>query len=114
MALKPNGILVLDYMNSEKVCDCLMPEEVKEVDGIRFRVRKKVENRKIIKQISFSDKGKSFSFEEHLGIFTLEDFEKLFSKHPLKITNTFGDYSLNAFDETSSDRLILIAQKQQA
>jgi SAM-dependent methyltransferase len=110
-ALKPGGVLVLDYMNSEMVCDCLIPDQVKVIEGIRFHIRKRIKDMKIIKQISFEDKGKSYSFEEHLSIFSLEDFEKLFSHCHLQIKNTFGDYALNTFDENTSDRLILVAEK---
>jgi SAM-dependent methyltransferase len=110
-ALKPGGILVLDYMNSEKVCECFIPSEKKEVEGIKFTVKKKVEGGKLIKRISFSDKGNDYNFEERLSILLLEDFQKLFTLHNLRITHTFGDYALNTFDEAKSDRLILIAEK---
>jgi 2-polyprenyl-3-methyl-5-hydroxy-6-metoxy-1,4-benzoquinol methylase len=110
-ALKPGGILVLDYMNSEKVCECFIPSEKKEIGGIKFTVKKKVEDGKLIKRISFSDKGQDYNFEERLSILLLEDFQKLFAMHNLRITHTFGDYALNTFDEAKSDRLILIAEK---
>ena len=110
-ALKKHGILVLDYMNSEMTCSCLIPDEIKQIEGIRFHVKKKIRSHKIFKWIAFKDKGKDYEFEEHLSIFTIKDFEKLFSKHNLKILHAFGNYSLNTFDERKSDRLILIAEK---
>jgi SAM-dependent methyltransferase len=111
-ALKVNGRLVLDYMNAAKICSYFLPSETKIVDGIKFTVKKKVENGKIIKQISFTDKEQDYVFNEELSILYLDDFSKLLSKYNLKITNTFGDYSLNTFDENNSDRLIIIAEKQ--
>jgi SAM-dependent methyltransferase len=110
-ALKTGGMLVLDYMNASKVCSCFIPSEKKVVEGIKFSVRKKIEGGMIVKRISFSDKGKDYNFEEHLSILLLEDFQKLFTQHNLKITHTFGDYALNTFDDAKSDRLILIAEK---
>ena len=111
MALKPGGKLVLDYMNAEKVCSCFIPSEKKEVGGIKFKVRKRIEGGMIVKHISFSDKGEDFDFEERLRILLLQDFDRLFAMHNLKVTHTFGDYALNTFDEAKSDRLILIAEK---
>jgi len=110
-ALKQNGTLVLDYMNSKKVCSHLKAEEAKEIEGIHFHVKKRIEEKKIVKQISFIDNGKPYLFEEHLSIFTLEDFERLFSDYRLHIKHIFGDYALNTFDANTSDRLILIAER---
>jgi SAM-dependent methyltransferase len=111
-ALKTNGKLVLDYMNAAKVCSYFVPSETKVVEGIKFSVKKKLERGKIIKQISFTDKGQDYVFREELSILYLDDFRKLLSNYNLKIANTFGDYSLNTFDRNKSDRLIIIAEKQ--
>jgi SAM-dependent methyltransferase len=111
LALKQHGFFVLDYMNAEKVCDFLVPDEVKVVEGIQFHVKKRIKGDKIVKQISFQDKGRDYLFEEHLSILTQGDFGKLFSRHHLNIRHVFGDYSLNTFDEGKSDRLILVAEK---
>jgi hypothetical protein len=42
---------------------------------------------------------------------TIVDFEKYFTANNLKIVNLLGNYELDAFDENTSDRLIIIAQK---
>jgi hypothetical protein len=42
----------------------------------------------------------------------LVDFENYFAQAGLKLVATFGDYSLAPFDVTTSERLIMIAQKQ--
>lgn len=109
--LVSGGSLVIDYMNSKKVSKELIAEDVKECRGIKFFQKRKIDSGKIIKNISFSDKEKEYAFEEHLQLYSLEDFEKMFRKHNLTIRNIFGDYLLNKFDEVNSDRLILIAEK---
>jgi SAM-dependent methyltransferase len=108
------GTLILDYMNSIKVKAILISDNQKESCGIHFRQRRKIISGKIIKTISFCDKGKDYSFEEHLQLYTLKDFEKLFSENNLAIKHVFGDYRLNPFDENTSDRLILIAEKNES
>ncbi|MCX6292115.1 MAG: class I SAM-dependent methyltransferase [Bacteroidetes bacterium] len=110
-SLKEGGILVLDFMNSVKVKSRLVAEESKTMDGISFRIQKKIENGSILKKISFTDGGKEYEFCERLRLFTREDFEKYFSQYNLSIVRVAGDYMLNAFDEQHSERLILIARK---
>lgn len=109
IALGKGGTLVVDYMNSKKVMKNLVSEDIKECKGIRFFQKRKIDSGKIIKNISFSCEHKNYSFEEHLQLYVLEDFEKMFSKNEMTVTKIFGDYQLNKFDEQHSDRLILVA-----
>ncbi|CAN5367045.1 class I SAM-dependent methyltransferase [soil metagenome] len=111
-ALKPSGIFVLDFMNVKKVLTHLHCEETKSIDGINFKISKKFENNFIIKQIEFSDKGKNYSFKEKVKALTLSDFEKYFSANKLKILHLRGNYNLEEFNENTSDRLIIIGQKE--
>ncbi|MCX2575429.1 class I SAM-dependent methyltransferase [Pedobacter sandarakinus] len=109
--LKTDGTLVLDYFNTEKIIRNLNSCEVKSLDGIDFNITKRVIEGKIIKKISFNDKGNTYNFEERVQAFSLSDFERMLSKAGLTIKHTFGNYSLEDFDECTSDRLILICKK---
>ncbi len=109
--LKPSGVVVIDFFNAKKVLAQLKTEEVKEIEGIVFKISKKVECGYIIKEIAFTDKGKNYSFQEKVQALTINDFEKYFTANKLKIVNLRGNYQLDAFDENTSDRLIIIAQK---
>lgn len=113
-SLKKDGILVLDYFNSEKIIRHLTQQEVKHVDGIDFYISKKVADGKIVKSISFEHKNKDYSFKEEVKAFTFSDFERMFKNSGFRILNHFGDYSLNPFDENTSNRLIFICQKADA
>jgi SAM-dependent methyltransferase len=110
--LRPNGLFVIDFMNVHKVLDCLVEEETKEVAGITFRISKKVEHNFIIKRIRFTDKGERFDFQEQVKALKLSDFEKYLSAARLKIVNLFGNYQLDPFDASTSERLIIIARKE--
>ncbi len=110
-ALNPDGILVLDYFNSAKILRNLTQKGIKQTEGIDFHITKKVEKGKIIKSISFEHDGKSFNFQEEVAAFYFEDFQRLFKVSGFEIVNYFGDYSLNKFDEITSDRLIFICKK---
>jgi len=109
--LKPDGVFVMDFMNASLVEHNLTPYEEKEVDGIRFFIRKKIDNNVIVKDIKFTDQGRDFHYQERVNICKLGYFKDLAEKAQLKFRAVFGDYQLNEFDENNSARLILIFQK---
>lgn len=110
-SLKPDGTLVIDYFNTQKIIKNLTQQETKTMEGIEFHLHKFVADKKIIKHINFEHRNKSFAFEERVQAFQKEDFERMLLKSGLQITETFGNYALEPFDETKSDRLILICKK---
>jgi SAM-dependent methyltransferase len=109
--LKPDGTLVIDYFNTEKIIKNLTNQETKTIDGIEFHLHKFVAEGKIIKHINFEHKFKTYAFEERVQAFLLADFERMLHKSGFVITEKFGSYSLAPFDETNSDRLILVCKK---
>ena len=111
-ALTEEGVLVIDFLNIEKAKAKLVNEEEITVEGIVFKINKRVENDFIKKRITFVENGKEFCFEESVSTLRLSDFEKYCSAASLKIVDVKGDYSLNEFDLTNSDRLIMIAKKK--
>lgn len=110
--LKPDGVFVLDFMNSKKVIANLACSETKIIEGIEFKISKTVEDNFIVKKIQFTDKGKSYQYEECVKALTLNDFEKYFEANKLKIVHLRGNYKLEEFDEKSSERLIIVARKE--
>lgn len=110
-ALTPNGILVIDFMNSTKIINELIPEQTIQKEGIEFHITKKFDGKHICKNIHFFDKGEKHSYTEKVQALTLQNFISLFNATKLQIIATFGDFKLNEFDEKTSDRLILIAKK---
>lgn len=110
--LVENGIFVIDFMNAERVIRTLVEEEIKEVDGIRFHIKRRFDGDHIFKDISFSDEGKNFAYTERVQALKLEHFNRMLTTSDFEILRTFGDFDLNEFNPISSDRLILIAQKK--
>lgn len=108
--LNPNGILVIDFMNAHKVVANLVQSETKIVDGISFNIERTFDGTHIFKQISFQADGQEFSFTERVQALTLSDFSSLLDAANFKILDSFGDFDLRSFEETTSDRLIIIAQ----
>jgi SAM-dependent methyltransferase len=109
--LKPNGVFVLDYLNVSKALSELKAHETKIIEGIEFHIYRFIENDFIVKQISFNHGDQSFTFHEKVKMLNLENFEKYFKLSQLKILNLFGNYSLKDFNVNTSERLIMVAQK---
>ncbi|PSL47590.1 methyltransferase family protein [Chitinophaga niastensis] len=112
-ALKPGGKLVLDYLNSSYVATHLVVDEVKEKENVVFDIRRQLKDKKFIKEICILDKEKMrrAAYTESVNAFTRHDFEEMFARQGLKITEIFGDYHFNSYDEQRSPRLIIIATK---
>ncbi|MEI6487934.1 MAG: class I SAM-dependent methyltransferase [Bacteroidota bacterium] len=111
-ALTEDGVLVIDFLNIEKAKANLVKDEEITVEGIVFKINKRIENNFIKKRISFRDNEQEFCFEESVSTLRLCDFEKYCSAASLKIVDVKGDYSLNDFNLANSDRLIIIAKKK--
>ncbi|MBA3706584.1 MAG: methyltransferase domain-containing protein [Bacteroidetes bacterium] len=111
-ALKSKGIFVLDFLNIHKVVSKMIEEETQIVDDITFHISRSIENKFIVKNIHFSDQGAAYHFQERVKMLSLTDFEKYFADKKLKILHLLGNYKLEKFDENTSDRLIIIAEKQ--
>jgi SAM-dependent methyltransferase len=102
------GFGVIDFFNADFIIENLVAEETKEIDGITFNIKRFVENKKIIKEIRFEDKGETYNFTEKVSAFTLSDFESMMEEAGIFLLEIFGDYKLRKFYKTQSERLIMI------
>jgi SAM-dependent methyltransferase len=107
-SLSEYGFAVIDFMNVAQVIETLVPEEVKTVDGIDFKIKRYVEDGHILKEIDFEDQGRKFHFTEKVKALTLKDFEELMAEAGIFLLDIFGDYKLKKFHKTESERLIMI------
>lgn len=111
--LKPGGILVIDFLNAVWVKGYLQQqsEYTETASGINFFIQKKTDGKFIYKTIHFTDEGRDYNFREQVQLLGLNEFKKL-TEGLFEITQVFGNYELDAFDENASPRLILIARKR--
>ena len=110
-SLKANGLLIIDFMNVNKVVDNLVVKEQKIIQSITFNIKRKVEDHYIIKDIEILDSNKKYEFQEKVKALNLDCFTTLVNEAGLKIIDIFGNYSLDRFDTKKSNRLILICKK---
>jgi len=109
--LRPAGSYIVDFMNVQRLEQDMVAEEDKEVDGIRFHIRRSRESGFIRKRITFTHRGRPFDYEERVEALALPDFERYFRHAGLVTRSVFGDYGLEPFDRERSARLILVAEK---
>lgn len=111
-ALKPDGLLVLDYLNRDYSARRLVPEETVERGGISFHIRRRIDDSHFIKDIAFEDEnGQQHQYTERVAALRLADFVDLFRQAGLSLVGTFGDYRLGAYEPLESPRLIMIFKK---
>ncbi|MGC4128381.1 MAG: class I SAM-dependent methyltransferase [Bergeyella sp.] len=109
--LKENGFFVLDFLNEKWVKNTLVPEDISTKGGIDFHIKKRIEDRHIIKDIHFKDKGKDFHFFEKVKLHTLKEIQKYAEEFGFESVKIWGDYCLNDFDDEHSPRCINLFKK---
>lgn len=110
-SLKKDGVLVIDFLNTTHIVNNLTSIETKTIDDITFNITKEIDRDFIVKHIKFNDKNTEFHFTERVKLLQLTNFKNYLKKAGLTLVATFGDYSLNPFDNENSERLIIIAKK---
>jgi SAM-dependent methyltransferase len=111
-ALKPGGVLVLDYLNVGFAEQHLVAEETKEIDGIVYYITRWMDESFFYKKIAIDNMpGAQSEFIEQVAKFDLNDFDYLFDRNGLQLEKVYGDYSLNEYDNRSSPRMILMGRK---
>ncbi|HEY9169046.1 MAG TPA: class I SAM-dependent methyltransferase [Lutibacter sp.] len=108
--LNPNGIAVIDFMNTKKVISTLVSEEDITIDDITFKINRYVKNGFIIKEINFDADGKHHTYFEKVKSLDFTKINSYVNSIGFKIKFTFGNYQLEDFNEETSDRLILVLE----
>jgi len=109
-ALKPGGVLVLDFMNVNKVKLGLVEEEVRQVENIEFHIERFIRDERVVKKITFECDGHLYQYEEKVQLLEREDFDKLFQEAGLTIRQVYGNFDLSDYDRRDGERLILVAE----
>jgi SAM-dependent methyltransferase len=108
--LKPRGLFLIDFMNSEKVCSTLVANEVQLINNTKFKIERKVVAGFIEKTIIVNEDA-DLTFVERVQALTYHDFYAMLETTGFKILSVHGSYNFESFDIINSDRLIIIAQK---
>ncbi|ULQ57287.1 class I SAM-dependent methyltransferase [Flavihumibacter rivuli] len=113
-SLKPNGTLVLDYLNVHYAEDHLVHKHEEEFDGVNYYITKWFDETHFYKKIVVEDDALEAPIEytEKVAKFSLGDFNDMFSFHNLQIQEVYGDYSFGHYDVRKSPRMLMVARKK--
>jgi SAM-dependent methyltransferase len=115
--LKKGGYFLLDFLNPGHLVKSLVPFNIKKYNSKVIVQIRNIRGRFVYKDILIFRNNNSIGtlaydhYRERIRLYSLPDFEQMFSKNSLKILQTFGNYEGNKFSINNSARLILLAQK---
>jgi hypothetical protein len=114
-ALKKDGILVMDYMNSPTASRQLVPREEKKIKETLFVIERHEDDRYFYKTITVTDPlaATPLRFTEKVCKFSLAELSDWLQKQGMRLQEVKGDYQLQPYDEQHSPRMILIARREQ-
>jgi SAM-dependent methyltransferase len=112
-SLKLNGIFLIDYLNRHYVENNLVKDEEKQMGNVLFKINRWFDDDKFYKNICVQDAEKNVTetYREEVKKFSLGDFTDMLSYEGLIIEKVFGNYSLEAYNEKTSPRMVMIARK---
>ena len=108
-ALRPGGVLVVDFLNSPEVRANLVTEDVQELQGITFRQRRWLDQDFVHKTIEVIDGDRIEVFSERVMLLERADFEAFFEAAGLHSVHFLGDYDGSPWSP-SSPRCIAIGR----
>jgi SAM-dependent methyltransferase len=108
--LKPGGLFVLDYFNSELVEKNAHQSYTTTKEGIEFHITKGIEGDFVVKHITVVDELHTLEFEERVQLLKVEQLKTMIQTAGLTPIETYGNYSLGTFIPGESERLIIIAR----
>ena len=112
-ALRPEGILVIDYLNTRFVETRLVPRESREINGIQFHITRWMDESFFYKKIEVEDETlpEPIIHTEKVSKFTLGDFTEMLAYQGLQVQEVFGDYHLGPYKLHESPRMVILAKK---
>ena len=110
-SLRPGGLFVLDFLNPLR--ENLEKDVQKEqnIENCTFRISKKVEDGTFVKRIEVIDNDGTYSFEERVKAFDVWHLSTMLENAGFVVQNVFGNYALEPFVGSLSERTILIGKK---
>ena len=106
-----NSVAIIDFLNVDKAVKNMVAKETILRNDIKFNITRSFENGFIIKKIEVVTPTETIDYFERIKYLDLQKIQSYLNTTGLKLKHTFGDYDLQEFDVTNSNRLILIITK---
>lgn len=111
--LRPEGVLLLDFLNAAQVARTLVTEDTREQGGLRAHSRRTLEGDRIVKRVRVTrvDTGSSREVVESVRMYTPDELQAMASEAGLQCRAELGGYEGSAFHAADSPRWIGIFRK---
>lgn len=109
--LNEKGYFIIDFFNKNYLINNLIAESSEKIEDVEIHQRRKIENQRVIKEITIKNNGQTKKFFESIRIYSKDELVSRLIKIGFSVINIFGDYFGGDFDIASSPRLILFTQK---
>lgn len=110
-AMRPAGMLVIDFLNAGQVRRNLVPYDQRVENGITIEQRRIIspDNRFVEKTIRLRERGREYV--ERVRLLSAGDLERMLEAAGFEVAHCFGDYSGASWSE-NSPRTILFANRK--
>jgi SAM-dependent methyltransferase len=101
--LRPQGVLVMDYLNADLVARTLVPEETVERGIIRAQSRRSLEGDRLVKRMVLTrrDTGEVRDVLESVRLYHPTDLQEMAVRAGLRLRRVMGTYAGEAFTDDS-------------
>ena len=101
--LKPQGILLMDYLNADLVARTLIPEDTVEWGEVKARSRRSIEGDRLVKRmvLTHKDTGERRDVIESVRLYPPVELQAMAVSAGLRLRRVMGTYSGEAFTEES-------------
>ena len=109
--LSENGYYVLDYLNKVFLEENLVKFSHRIIHNKEIKESREISEGRVVKRIEIRKNGEKKEFFESVKLYSFGDIENEFSRIGFKVFKVFGDYSGEIFDQSKSERCIIIFKK---
>jgi SAM-dependent methyltransferase len=109
-ALREGGYYALDIINESSLRRTLVPRSTREVDGITVVEERRIENRRVIKEISIDGHGHALHYHESVRLYSPDEIDGMLRRSGFEPVRWFGGYRGEPFDPERSQRMLVISR----
>ena len=101
--LKPQGVLLMDYLNADLVARTLIPEDTVEWGDVKAQSRRSIEGDRLVKRmvLTHRDTGELRDVIESVRLYPPLELQEMAARAGLRLRRVLGTYSGEAFTEDS-------------
>lgn len=111
-SVKNGGYFVLDYLNPKYVERNLIKKSEQIVGSKIIIEERSIKNRRVEKEIEIVDDKFRHRYFESVQLYSFQELLIVFKDFGFRAIKEYGNYNGNLYDEDSSERMIIIFQKE--